>query len=50
MGDSREWKILEALEVFKELIMEEHLVSYVSTYLWPWGVDTLVEGYKYKWE
>ena len=49
-GGSREWTISEASEVFKEQIMEEHWVFSVSTYLWPWGVETVVEGSGYKWE
>ena len=32
-GDSREWKISEALAVFKEIFLKEHWVYYVSTYL-----------------
>ena len=30
--------------------MEEHWVSSVSTYLWPWGVNTVAEGPEDKWE
>ena len=30
--------------------MEEHWVSSVSTYLLPWGVDTVGEGSEDKWE
>ena len=32
-GDSIEWKTLEALAVFKGIILEEHWVSSVSTHL-----------------
>ena len=49
-GDSIEWKTLEALAVFKGLILEEHWVSSISTYLWTWGVETVGEGSKDKRE
>ena len=49
-GDSREWTILEASAVFKARILEEHLVSSVSTYLWPWESETVGAGSKDKWE
>ena len=41
---------MEALALFKERILEEHWVSSVSTYILPWGVQTLVEGSKDKLE
>ena len=42
--------ILEASVVFKEISLEEHWVSSVSTYLWPWGVETMGGGSEDKWE
>ena len=49
-GESREWTILEASAVLKKQILEEHWVSSVSTYLWPWGIETVREGSKDMWE
>ena len=42
--------ILEASVVFKELILEEHWVSSVGTYLWHWGAKTVGEGPKDTWK
>ena len=42
--------ISEASTFFKGRILEEHWVSSVSTYLWPWGVETVGEGSKDMWE
>ena len=42
--------ISETLAVFKEQILEEHWMSSVITYLWPWGVKTVGELSKDKWE
>ena len=30
--------------------MEEHWVSSISTYIWPWGVKTVGEGSEDNWE
>ena len=49
-GNSIEWTIPEASEVFKKLIPEENWVSSVRTHLWTWGVKAVGEGYEDKWE
>ena len=40
------------LAVFKQLILEEHLLSRFSSYLWSWmfGAVGEVRGIKYKWK
>ena len=40
-GELTERTISEASVVFMERILEEHWLSSISTYLWPWGVKTM---------
>ena len=46
------WAGSERSEVSKKIILEEPWLFCFSSYLWSWGVDTLVEGRgtKYKWK